>query len=285
MYYAKKQGRNTCKFYFKKMNADVSRMMKLEYGMVRAIENGEFEIYYQPVIDIESTAIVSAEALLRWNHPEFGVVSSLEFIPIAEETGQIVRLGNWVLENACRQNKLWQDAGMPKAAVCVNVSRRQLKDSCFVNIVCGVLKETGLDPKYLELEITESILHDSGDHMQVLKELKAAGVRIAIDDFGSGYSSLGALQYMDVDSFKIDRDIIKSIADNRKSEAIVGMVVRLGKSLGLRVIAEGIEDERQKMKLKDLSCDCGQGYLFSRPVPAKDFEKLLSDAVDAHLNL
>lgn len=278
MYLAKIQGKNTYRFYNREIYHKVTRKMQLDVGMRRALDNEELVIYYQPQIELNTGRIYSAEALIRWQHPELGLISPLEFIPLAEETGLIIPIGKWVLENACRQNKLWQESGLPYISVSVNVSRVQLKDKNFVDTVRGILKKTQLAPKYLELEITESIIHNHEKLTPVLDELQDLGIKISVDDFGVGYSSLSVLHHMTINCLKIDREFIKSIGDNKKTTFIVEMIVEIARKLNLKVIAEGIENQKQLTNLKEMKCQSGQGYLFSKPVTSKKLENILENS-------
>lgn len=275
MYHAKKQAKNKYCFYYPKLNNEMSRKMKVENALRKALENNELILFYQPQVMLESGKIISAEALIRWQHPQLGLISPQEFIPMAEDTGLIVPIGKWVLENACRQTRLWHDSGLPPIGVSVNVSRVQLRDGNFIHTVNQILEQTRLEPKYLELEITESILQDMTVRMKFFTKLKSTGLKIAIDDFGVGYSSLNILQHIDIDTLKIDKSFIESIEENKKTAAIVRTIIDMGRYLNFRIIAEGIENETQMKILTKMNCELGQGFLFSRPLPAKCFENLV----------
>jgi EAL domain-containing protein (putative c-di-GMP-specific phosphodiesterase class I) len=217
------------------------------------------------------------EALIRWMHPELGMISPLKFIPMAEETGLIVPIGDWALDTACRQNKAWQDAGFAPISVCVNVSARQFKEKNWVSRVASILRESGMDPKYLELEVTESlIMQDIEQAIATMKELQSLGVQLAIDDFGTGYSSLAALKRFPVGRLKIDKSFIDEIPHDENDKAVARAVISLGQSLSLKVIAEGVETDAQVAFLCQNNCEEIQGYHFSRPVTAADLEKLLA---------
>ena len=250
--------------------------MKLENGLRKALENDEFTIYYQPQVELNSGRIVGMEALIRWQHPELGLISPCEFIPIAEETGLIVPIGKWILKNACKQNKDWQEAGFASITVAVNISNYQIKDKDFMDNVIQALKESQLDPQYLELEITESIMQNIQETTLILDELKRIGVKIAIDDFGTGYSSLSVIKDLTIEKLKIDKSFINDILTNPKISALVKTIIDMGQNLNINVIAEGIEEEKQVTFLKQNKCIFGQGYFFSRPLPAKDISKILS---------
>jgi diguanylate cyclase (GGDEF)-like protein/PAS domain S-box-containing protein len=277
MYHAKSLGRNNYKFYEPQMNQELSRRIRMENGLRKAIENGEFIVHYQPQIDFTSGDICGAEALIRWNHPECGIVPPNEFIPLAEETGLISSIGEWVLKAACMQNKTWQEAGLKPINIAINVSYQQLRHKGFVDSIRKVLKESGLAPQYLELEITESILKDIDELKAVLDEIGPMGIKLSIDDFGVGYSSLSMLQHLAVNNLKIDRSFIESVLENPKSAAIVKTIIDMGKNLDFNIIAEGIEHKEQVDFLKQNNCNIGQGYLFSRPLAAEYFEKLLRE--------
>lgn len=279
MYLAKDQGRNTYRFYFSELNYRISRKMKLENGLRKAIDNKELNLYYQPLVELDSGKIYAAEALIRWEHPDYGMISPGEFIPVAEETGLIVPIGNWVLETATKQNKIWQDAGLPLISVSVNVSRYQLNEKEFINTLSRILYATGLDPQYLELEITESVLHDIGELGLMLNQLNSIGVKVAVDDFGVGYSSLSILQNSVINSLKIDQSFVRNLGDNERTAAIIKTVLDMGQHLNLNIVAEGIENERQLKCLKKLKCTLGQGFIYSRPLPVNYFKGLLEKAI------
>jgi EAL domain-containing protein (putative c-di-GMP-specific phosphodiesterase class I) len=214
--------------------------------------------------------------LLRWRHPVHGLLPPLRFIPLAEETGLIVPMGEWVLREACRQNKAWQDAGLPPMGVCVNVSARQFKERRLVRIVAAALQESGLAPRYLELELTESlIMQDVGQAVATMSELQTLGVQLSIDDFGTGYSSLSALKTFPVARLKIDKSLICGLPNDEHDKAVATAVISLGRQLHMRVIAEGVETDEQIAFLRENNCDEMQGYHFSRPVPPQELEALL----------
>jgi EAL domain-containing protein (putative c-di-GMP-specific phosphodiesterase class I) len=249
----------------------------LETRLKRAIEREEFKLFYQPQVDIASGRIVGMEALLRWEVSDLGMMPPSEFIPVAEETGLIVPLGEWVLKTACRQNKAWQNAKFPPLAVSVNLSGRQFHHRNLVEKVAGALEAAHLDPRWLDLEITETYaMQDADFSLAILKELKKMGVHISLDDFGTGYSSLSQLKHFPIDTLKIDRSFVQDLATDPKEEAIVSAIIVLAHSLGMDVVAEGVETVEELNIVRKHRCDKIQGYLFSRPVPVKDFEALLS---------
>ncbi|MEO5657477.1 MAG: bifunctional diguanylate cyclase/phosphodiesterase [Nitrospiria bacterium] len=269
MYRAKEQGRNTYQFYTADMNAEAVQRLTLETDLRRALEHGEFLLHYQPQIDLKSGALVGMEALIRWRHPREGLVPPATFIPLAEDTGLIVPIGQWVMRTACAQNKAWHDAGLPKLRVSVNVSARQFRQKSFPETVASILRETGLDPAYLELEVTESLMMDHVEAAIVtLKAFHGMGITLSIDDFGTGYSSLSYLRRFPIDSIKIDRSFIGSLATDSDQTAIVLAMISLAHTLRLRVVAEGVETTGQAAFLREHGCDEGQGYLFSKPLAA-----------------
>ena len=243
----------------------------------KAIEKEEFKLFYQPQVDLATGRMVGMEALLRWEVSERGMIPPSEFIPIAETTGLIVPLGEWVLKTACAQNKHWQNANYPPVAVSVNLSGRQFHHQNLVEKVETALRESRLEPQWLDLEITETYaMQDADFTLEILKELKRMGVRISIDDFGTGYSSLSHLKHFPLDTLKIDRSFVKDLTSNPKEEAIVSAIIVLAHSLGMDVVAEGVETLEELAIIRKHHCDKMQGYLFSRPIPVKDFEALLS---------
>ncbi|HTP05836.1 MAG TPA: EAL domain-containing protein [Nitrospirota bacterium] len=273
MYHAKNQGRNNYQFYTQSMNATSLQRLDLENDLRKALDRNEFLLYYQPTVDVHTGAIIGAEALVRWKHPEKGMISPVEFIPLAEETGLIVPIGEWVLRTACIQNKAWQDAGnnIP-LRMSVNLSSRQFDQEGLIEIVSNALHDSGFDPQYLELEITEStIMKNPEKTATTLQKLKDMGICLSIDDFGTGYSSLGNLRRFPLDTLKIDRSFVMNITTDNDDAAITTAIIAMAHSLKLRVIAEGVESEEQKTFLRDLGCHEMQGYLFSQPLAANDF--------------
>jgi diguanylate cyclase (GGDEF)-like protein len=278
MYHAKKVGRDNYQFYTPEMNAAAHAKFELEKSLRRAIDQGELELHYQPKVDIESNAIIAMEALVRWRHPQRGLVPPDEFIPLAEEIGLIIPLGAWVLQTACLQNKQWQEAGLPALRVAVNISAAQFKQKNLVEFVAQVLQDTGLDPQYLELEVTESVIMQNAEEATLLLErLHAQGIHISIDDFGTGYSSLSCLKRFPLNKLKIDRSFVRDINTDPDDAAIVNSVIALAHTLRLGVVAEGVETPEQLAFLKALGCDEYQGYHRSRPLPADEFERLLRE--------
>ncbi len=277
MYRAKERARNTFQFYAPAMNAAALRKLELEQHMRHGLERREFVVYYQPRVSSYTGEMRGMEALVRWQHPERGLIAPSEFIPLAEETGLIVPLGTWVLRTACRQNKVWQETGFRPLRVSVNLSAQQFQQPALVDQVAAVLAETGLEARYLELEITESMTMMQVERsMLVLPALKAMGVQIAIDDFGTGYSSLSYLKRFPIDTLKIDRSFVRDLTSDVNDAAIADAVIALAHSLNLSVTAEGVETEAQLCFLQERRCDEIQGYLVSRPVPADDFARLLA---------
>jgi diguanylate cyclase (GGDEF)-like protein len=276
MYRAKKMGRNNYQFYTPEMNAEGAKQLSLESSLRKALEREEFLLHYQPQIDMSTGRIIGMETLIRWYHPKLGLISPADFIPLAEESGLIVPIGNWVLHSACEQNKAWQEAGFPPIIVSVNLSARQFQQKNLVETIASILTETGLEARWLKLEITESVvMHNVEETVAALHELKAIGVHIAIDDFGTGYSSLSYLKCFPIDTLKIDRSFVRDITTNSNDAVIALAVITLAHNLKLKVIAEGVETEEQLVYLRKYHCDQMQGYLFSRPVSAEQFKKLL----------
>ena len=276
MYKAKDAGRDGFQFFTAEMNTRAHERLALQDGIRKGIARTEFHLVYQPQVDLKSERIFAVEALVRWHHPTLGVISPIQFIPLAEETGLIVPLGDWVLQEACRQNKEWQDAGQAPITVCVNVSARQFQDENWPSRVLQTLKETGLDAKYLELELTESlVMRDLERAVATMKELQAAGIAFAIDDFGTGYSSLSALKSLPVSRLKIDQSFVRNLAEDEDDRTIAAAVISLGQKLNLKVIAEGVETDEQLAFLRDNQCDEIQGYHFSRPVNSETIKAML----------
>ncbi len=281
MYRAKELGRNGYQFFTTELNERLTEKLALQRSLSQALQRQEFALHYQPRVDLRSGRIVGAEALLRWNLPGQGLLMPDRFIPIAEETGLILPIGRWVLEQACHQNLAWQRQGLPPLSISVNVSAAQFQQEDFVRIVSATLVETKLAAQQLELELTESlVMHGAAQLLDTLRELKALGIALSIDDFGTGYSSLSYLKRFAVDRLKIDRSFVMDLRDGTDDAAIVRTIIALGHNLGLRVVAEGVETEAQAAFLRDNGCDEAQGYWYSHPVDAARFEQLLrADAV------
>jgi diguanylate cyclase (GGDEF)-like protein/PAS domain S-box-containing protein len=273
MYQAKREGKNTFRFYTDVITCEAHTTLQMETHLHRALERNEFVLHYQPQINLESGEVCGIEALIRWNHPDLGFVSPGDFIPLAEETGLIVPIGKWVLYTACKQAKEWQDKGLPPLCVAVNLSARQFYEADLVQMVCGVLKETKLDPKYLELEITESITMDVDRSIKILTDLKKLGIEISIDDFGTGYSSLAYLKKFPVDKLKIDQSFVRDCLKDSSDATIVQTIISMAKNLNLRVIAEGVETKEHLPFLQQHLCHEAQGYLICKPLLLEDLEK------------
>ena len=277
LYRAKKSGGDNYRFYTEDMNSKASKQFALETSLRHAIDNEEFVLHYQPRMAVDSLKITGVEALVRWQHPQLGLLSPIEFIPLAEDNGLILPIGEWVLRTACRQNRLWQERGFNAMRVGVNVSARQFQQQHLAEIVLQILDETGLAPKYLDLELTESsIMSNAQATIDVLARLKAMDVTISIDDFGTGFSSLSYLKRLPIDALKIDKSFVRDLTTDPDDAALVMAIVTLAHNLRLQVIAEGVETEEQLRFLQLLRCDEVQGYLFSKPLPAEGLEQLLA---------
>jgi len=282
MYHAKDAGRNGFQFYSGSMNAAAFQRLSLENSLRKALERGEFQLHFQPQIDVDAGTIFGAEALIRWRHPDLGLVSPAEFIPLAEETGLILPIGEWVLRQACAQARAWQDAGHGPLLIAVNLSGRQFRQQELVQTVEQALASAGLDPRHLELELTESILMRSVEEtVDTLRQLKAMGLRVSVDDFGTGYSSLNYLTRFPIDTLKIDQSFVRGITTDPGDAAITAAIIAMARGLKIAVIAEGVETQDQLVYLRQRGCRLMQGYLFSRPVPAEQFELLLRDRTGA----
>ncbi len=276
MYHAKDTGRNNYQFFKPEMNLLAVERQSLEVDLRQALENREFELHYQPKVNLQTGSITGVEALIRWHHPQRGLVSPAQFIPIAEACGVIVPIGRWVLREACRQARAWRDAGLPPLRIAVNVSARELREKDFVAIVLAALTETGIEPGCLELELTESFLmQDATVTGAVLQALKDLGVMLALDDFGTGYSSLSHLRRFPIDTLKIDQSFVRDLATDADDASIVNAVISMGESLHMRVVAEGVETRDQVAFLQQHGCPVGQGYYFGRPVLAGQLTPLL----------
>jgi diguanylate cyclase (GGDEF)-like protein/PAS domain S-box-containing protein len=276
MYKAKDMGRDNFQFYAAEMNVRAHEKRVLQESLRTALARNEFALVYQPQVDLPSGRIFAVEALVRWHHPDLGLISPIEFIPMAEESGLIVPLGEWVLREACRQNKAWQDAGMAPITMCVNVSARQFREKNWVERVAQVLKDTALEAKYLELELTESlIMQDIDQAVATMRELQATGVQLSIDDFGTGYSSLSALKNLPVARLKIDQSFVRNLPYDSNDRNIATAVISLGQKLNMKVIAEGVETDAQLAFLTEAKCDEMQGFHFSKPVESDAIAALL----------
>lgn len=276
MYRAKEEGRNCFKFYIPNMQEQSFQRLLMENNLRRALENEELETYYQPQIDIDTGKIVGLEVLLRWHHATLGSISPSEFIPLAEETGLIIPIGNWVLRHSCLQAIAWRNMGLPPIQIGVNLSIKQLQHKDFLVFLTQILNETDFDPHYLELEITEGIMMDSiEEKIILLEQFREMGIKLSIDDFGTGYSSLSYLKNLPIDTLKIDRTFIEYINHNPQDQAIVTSLINLSHSLNLIVIAEGAETCEQVDLLRSLGCDQVQGYFFHKALPAEQIEGLL----------
>jgi diguanylate cyclase (GGDEF)-like protein len=277
LYRAKTQGGNNYQFYAANMNALAVKRLELETSMRRAIENKEFIVYYQPVLDLVSGAVVGSEALIRWQHPEFGLLLPGRFIGLAEDTGLILDIGEFVMRDACARTRAWQDRGFGRLRIAVNISARHFQQKNFSERLVEILTETRLDPTCLELELTEtSIMENTDAAVRVLGQIRKLGVKVAIDDFGTGYSSLSYLKRLPIDTLKLDRSFVKGATTDPDDAALVMAIVTLAHNLRLRVIAEGVETKDQVAFLRLLRCDEAQGYLFGRPMPPEVFESSMT---------
>jgi diguanylate cyclase (GGDEF)-like protein/PAS domain S-box-containing protein len=276
MYQAKENGRQSYQFFKPAMNVRAVERQFIEEGLRRALERQEFALHYQPKINLRTGEITGAEALIRWTHPIRGAVSPAQFIPVAEDCGLILPIGNWVLHEACKQAQAWLDAGLRLGTMAVNISAMEFRDEHFLEGVFAILKNTGLDPRFLELELTESVLMKHAESTEsILKTLRARGVQLAVDDFGTGYSSLSYLRKFPIDALKIDQSFVRQITTAPDETSIVTAVISMGRNLKLRVVAEGVETQEELVFLQTHQCDEAQGYYFSRPVPPQQFAKLL----------
>lgn len=276
MYEAKNSGKNTYQLYNNELNKRLSNRLNMENELRNAIKNEEFELFYQPQVDVGTGELVGVEALVRWMHPTKGIISPSEFIPFAEETGLILPIGEWILRKACIQNRIWQDMGYKPIRIAVNLSIKQFENENLVWTVNKILEETGLDPRWLELEITESIAVKCFDcAVRKINQLKGIGIYVSLDDFGTGYSSFNYLKQLPIDTLKIDKIFLDNLSPGSNEEFITRTIIDLARRLNLVVVAEGVETSKQLEFLKDHNCDRAQGYLFSRPISESQFENLL----------
>jgi diguanylate cyclase (GGDEF)-like protein len=274
---AKEQAEHGYQFYTPEMNANSIERLQLETDLRKAIARDELMVYYQPKVDTASGRLLGAEALLRWQHSEYGMIPPSNFIPLAEETGLIMPIGNWVLDRVCRQIRTWQAAGLPSVQIAVNISAHQFRQPDLVDRVVDVLATHRIEPALVELELTESaVMRNPEVAINTLMQLHAQGVRLAVDDFGTGYSSLSYLKRFPLDKLKIDRSFVQDLDTNTASAEIVGAIIAMAHTLGLSVVAEGVETADQLDKLSGLGCDEIQGFYYSRPVPPDTFAALLA---------
>jgi EAL domain-containing protein (putative c-di-GMP-specific phosphodiesterase class I) len=282
MYASKQAGGNTLRFHHADMAQAAHRRLNLEHGLRRALDNTELEVWYQPQFELASNRLVGAEALVRWRDPKQGLIPPNHFIPLAEETGLILPLGEWVLRQACRDARRWQDLGLDCGRLSVNVAGPQIERGDYFAIVEQALAECGLAPQRLALEITESfLLRNAEQAMAVVAKLHERGIQVAIDDFGTGYSSLSYLKFLSVSKLKIDRQFVRDLPDDKDDAAITRAVIALGHSLGFQIVAEGVENEAQREFLRGEGCEEAQGFFYSPPLPAPQFEQFLAKQAKA----
>lgn len=265
---------NCLEFYRAEINSQVPKQLQLETDLHAALKNNEFEVYYQPLIDLKVNQIAGMEALLRWKHPQQGYISPVNFIPLAEETGLIVPIGDWVLRQACAQTRVWHQMGFTSLKVAVNLAEKQLRQKNFIDTIDRILTMTELSPRYLEIEITETAILDEAI-TNLLKEIKTRGLSLSVDDFGTGYSGLSYLKRFSIDKLKIDQSFVRDIPANTNSVTIVSAIIAMAKELGINVLAEGVETVDQLEFLRKKGCNYIQGYYFSKPVDVTGFTQLL----------
>jgi EAL domain-containing protein (putative c-di-GMP-specific phosphodiesterase class I) len=283
MYRVKQAGRNNFRFYTQEMQANSARNLQLGNALRHALDRNQLQLHYQPQVSMQDGRIVGAEALLRWRHPELGTISPAEFIPIAEDSGQIIQIGEWVLRSAATQMKTWMDKGLPPMVIAVNLSAVQFRHANLLEMASAILAEAGLSPNHLELELTEAVaMDDPLAAIAVMDKLHELGIRMSIDDFGTGYSSLSHLKRFKVYKLKIDQSFVRDITDDPEDKAIVTAIINMASSLGMHTIAEGVETAAQLAFLRLQGCDEVQGYYFSKPLPADEFEAFAQKWTDAH---
>jgi EAL domain-containing protein (putative c-di-GMP-specific phosphodiesterase class I) len=280
LYNLKGRGKNGFVIFNKNIKNQSLERRLLENALRSAIRDQQFYLEYQPKINLSTHELMGMEALVRWKHPDLGTIPPGKFIPLAEETGLIIPLGEWILRESCRQAKQWQKKGYSPLLISVNVSVLQLEDPYFINLVEAILQETGFDPQWLELEVTESVFADVKNSASILQEIRNLGIQISIDDFGTGYSSLSYLKNLPIDTLKVDQSFIQDIHINEESRAIVNAVITLANTLGLNVIAEGIELQEHIEELNKDGCILGQGFYFSRPLTSEAFEEYINHLTD-----
>ncbi|MFW6382376.1 MAG: putative bifunctional diguanylate cyclase/phosphodiesterase, partial [Bacillota bacterium] len=276
MYNAKEKGKNSYKFYQKDMEKKIKDYLQLEKELRQAIKNEEFELFYQPLFDIENDKVTSLEALIRWKKSDGSYVSPNNFIPFAEETGLITEIGQWVFQEACRQKQEWVEKGFNNFSISINISAKELDDANFYDNLVEEINNNNINCKEIELEITESdVMKNLNKNIKILEKLRNHGIKVSLDDFGTGYSSLNYLRKMPIDNIKIDRSFINNISTSQKEKKILTTIIELSKIIGLNVTIEGIEGEDQLQFIKDKKCDRVQGYLLARPAPAAEIENYL----------
>src|SRR5215813_12373280 len=279
MYLAKEDGKNGFRFFNRDVKVQSIERLTLETALRRALERDQFSLHYQPKVDMLTGQITGVEALLRWEHPEFGMVSPMQFIPLAEETGLIVPIGRWVVKEACAQNMAWQRRGLRPVSMAVNLSPRQFADPHLLQDVDEALLASGMSAVLLQLEVTESmVMRNVARAIRVLDSIQSRGIRIAIDDFGTGHSSMSLMKQFPIDTIKIDRSFVRDLAEDPEDQAIAQAIISMGKALGMTVVAEGVETVEQRAFLRNHACDEMQGYLFSKPLPAGELASLLQSA-------
>jgi EAL domain-containing protein (putative c-di-GMP-specific phosphodiesterase class I) len=274
MYAAKEAGKHRYAFYQPALTTLAENRLRIEQDLRLAIERNEFELHYQPQVELKTGIMVGVEALIRWQHPEKGLLAPDKFIHVAERIGLIKQLGDWVLETACRQAVVWREMGLPRFQMAVNISPTHFQDPALATTVVRILAETGWDATDLELEVTESVVQTTGENIDLFNNMRAIGLKIAIDDFGTGYSSLASLKYLPIDCLKIDRLFVADMLNDPDSSIILGAIVNVAHALGHEVIAEGVESRDQAIALYGLGCETVQGYYFSRPVTAEKLPAL-----------
>jgi EAL domain-containing protein (putative c-di-GMP-specific phosphodiesterase class I) len=279
MYLAKEDGKNNFRFFTKETRTQSIERLTLETALRRGLERNQFALYYQPKVDMATGQITGVEALLRWTHPELGVLPPMQFIPLAEETGLIVPIGRWVLREACAQNMAWQRRGLRPVSMAVNLSPRQFADRQLLQDIDEALAASGMSPVLLQLEVTESmVMRNVSRAIKVLDAIQSRGIRLAIDDFGTGYSSMSLMKQFPIDTIKIDRSFVRDLPNDSEDRAIAQAIISMGKALGMTVIAEGVETVEQEAFLRNHACDEMQGYLFSKPVQPEQMADLLRSA-------
>ncbi|MFN2362917.1 MAG: putative bifunctional diguanylate cyclase/phosphodiesterase, partial [Halarsenatibacteraceae bacterium] len=278
MYNAKENGKNSYKFYEREMERQIKDSLQLEKDLRQAIENDEFELFYQPLFDLEQGKVITLEALIRWKQSDGSYLSPVEFIPFAERTGLITEIGSWVLQEACRQKREWLQKGFNDFSISINISAKELEAANFYEDLVRQINNKNIDCHKIELEITESdVMKNLNKNIKILEKLREHGIKVSLDDFGTGYSSLNYLRKMPIDNIKIDRSFINNILTDQKEKRILSSIIELSKTIGLKITVEGIENEEQLQFIKDKNCDRAQGYLLARPAPAAEIESYLSN--------